>query len=110
MVMLLTSLICLRLKRCTPCVMYHCYSPDVMMVAHSHLHLDFSLAGIMYTHCINCHEKILYHRTGKRKNLKESLVKWEGCEPTNDLWQPEANIHANSRARLLGLHTHCAAS
>ncbi len=38
-------------------------------------------------------EKILDHRTGKRKNLKEFLVRWEGYDPANDSWEPEANIH-----------------
>jgi len=38
-------------------------------------------------------EKILDHRTGKRKNLKEFLVRWEGYDPVNDSWEPEANIH-----------------
>ena len=38
-------------------------------------------------------EKILDHRTGKRKNLKEFLVRWDGYDPANDLWEPEANIH-----------------
>ncbi len=38
-------------------------------------------------------EKILNHRTGRRKNMKEFLVRWEGYDPANDSWEPEANIH-----------------
>ena len=46
--MLLTSLLCLRLRRCTPCFMYHYYSPSVMVVACSHLHLGSSAVRRLY--------------------------------------------------------------
>ncbi len=32
-------------------------------------------------------------RTSKRRNLKDLLVRWEGHDPVNDWWEPEANIH-----------------
>ena len=47
--MLLTSLLCLRLRRCIPGFMYNCYSPGVMMVACSHLHLGSSAVERLYT-------------------------------------------------------------
>ena len=37
-------------------------------------------------------DRILDHRSGKRKNLKEFLVRWEGYDKANDSWEPEANI------------------
>ena len=37
--------------------------------------------------------KILDHRPGKHKKVVEFLVRWEGYEPVNDSWEPEADIH-----------------
>ena len=31
-------------------------------------------------------------RPGRRKNLKEFLIRWEGYDPEHDSWEPEANI------------------
>ena len=37
-------------------------------------------------------DRLLDHRTGRRKNLKEFLVRWEGYGPEHDSWEPEANL------------------
>ena len=41
-------------------------------------------------------DRILDHRKtrkGKRKSLKEFLIRWEGFDSTHDSWEPEALIH-----------------
>ena len=38
-------------------------------------------------------DRILDHRSGKRKNLKEFLIRWEGFDQSQDSWEPEACIH-----------------
>ena len=38
-------------------------------------------------------DRILDHRAGKHKNLKEFKIRWEGFEEANDSWEPEANIY-----------------
>ena len=41
-------------------------------------------------------DRILDHRKtrkGKRKNLKEFLIRWEGFDSTHDSWEPEALMH-----------------
>ena len=38
-------------------------------------------------------DRILDHRSGKRKNLKEFLISWADYDPSHDSWEPEAFIH-----------------
>lgn len=41
-------------------------------------------------------DRILDHRKtrkGKRRNLIEFLIRWEGFDSTHDCWEPEALLH-----------------
>ena len=38
-------------------------------------------------------DRILDDRTGEREDWKKFLIRWEGYDKANDLWEPEANIH-----------------
>ena len=37
-------------------------------------------------------DRILDHRDGSGKILKEFLIRWEGYGPEHDSWEPEANL------------------